>query len=450
MNFLDRLINWVDQHDLFDPNEDPLLIAISGGVDSTVMAHAAKSLGWNFAMAHCNFKLRGKESDGDEVFVESLAEKWQVPFYCTQFDAKSYAREHKCSIQEAARALRYEWFERLAIENDFAKVITAHNMNDSVETAWLNFIKGTGIKGLTGIPVQNKKVVRPLLFAERSEILEYAEAHNLNWREDSSNKEVYYTRNFIRQKLLPLGEAINPSLIQSGSNSLRNLRDLERNYSYFHAQFMEEVLVDKGKEQHLPFAKIQDIPEPAGFLYDWLSRYGFTPEQTRQVVEAMDKKSNLDLISVSGTRLLVDRKELILKESGDNATLEVEVYEDDLMLRIDDQTRLVLQHGWAGEGFPDGTTEIVVASETLSFPMKIRHWQAGDSFKPFGMNGKSQKVQDFFTNLKLTALEKERTFILEDGKGRIVWIMGYRLDERFRVGPGTNRKTKISLVQLEK
>lgn len=433
---------FIQTNRLLLPDERALL-AISGGIDSVVMAHLFRQSGRPLGIAHCNFQLRGAESDGDEAFVRALAASLGAPFYCRTFDAKKQAAVAGQSLQMAARQLRYEWFEQIRAENGYAAVATGHNLNDSVETALLHFIRGTGPTGLGGIPVRNECVIRPLLFASREEIQFYAGQNGLNWREDSSNRTDDYTRNQIRRHLLPRMLEINPAFLSSAGHTLRLIRAADDNLRFLLNRLMGAP--DSNGIYRLNKKDLETLPALAEALFDLFQPFGFFPEQLRQLAENWSQ-TGAEWVSAAGYRLLNDREYLYLSliEAVQEA---LPVQEDDLMLSLPGSGRLLLTPALPGTPFPDGREAVVVDAAKLRFPLHLRRWRPGDTFQPLGMSGKSRKLQDYFTDQKLSRLDKERIWILENGDGSVIWIVGMRADERFKIEAETTKLLKISWVK---
>jgi tRNA(Ile)-lysidine synthase len=434
------------------PDVRPTLLAVSGGVDSVVMAQLFRAAEFPFGIAHCNFQLRGQDSDEDEVFVEKMAATWDVPFFAKRFETETYAEKNSLSIQMAARELRYAWFREIAVENDFARIATAHNLNDSVETALLNFVRGTGLTGLQGIkPLSFGQgsglgLIRPLLFATRAEIESFAKTQKLAWREDSSNFSDDYARNFLRHRVIPLLEELNPNFLHTAARNLIRLRESGENLDFLLQNFLGEKTASDGTF-FIEKQKLAQLPAPRRALREWLKKYDFIEEQARQVAENLDHVG-LEIFSHSGWRLLVDRSKIFLENEIQSLNPELQTIEaNDVMVTLPGGVRLFLTPADPELPFPNGHEAIVVDVEKLLFPLRLRLWKPGDSFQPFGMGGHSQKLQDFFTNAKLSRLEKEKIRVLENGDGAIIWVLGHRLDERFKVTSETKNFLKISCLQ---
>lgn len=423
--------------------EETMLIAISGGVDSVVLAHLWRASGRPMALAHCNFGLRSEASDGDEAFVRDLAAAWDVPILVRRFDTKCFAAEAGISTQMAARDLRYGWFADLLYEGDYAGVATGHHLQDSLETALLHWTRGTGLNGLTGIPLRNGAIIRPLLCATRQDILQYAQENRLSWREDASNTEDTYTRNYLRLHVLPHLENMNPGFWESAARTLQILTDTRDNYRFLLQRFAQQTgeYGDGVLRFHIP--TIQCAPAPEALLFDLFHDCGFNADQIAQLTRHLDV-TGFELRSAGGRRVLVDRDNLLLTRKDLRAMQEpVRIEADDLIVRLPDDSRLVLSPASVEGAFPDGRLEIKVDAEKVKFPLLLRHWKNGDVFYPFGMGGRRQKLQDFLTNLKLSRLEKEKTLVLENADGAIVWALGLRPDERFKVDSSTQSALRI-------
>ena len=454
MNLLERLKGFVQSNHLI-PDERPVLLAVSGGMDSMLMARLFRDAGFAFAIAHCNFQLRGAESDADELFVWQIAETWGAPFFSTRFETKMYADTNGLSIQMAARELRYAWFRQIAGENGFSRIATAHHLNDSLETTLLNFTRGTGLSGLKGIAASTAfdaapgtpevTLIRPVLFATRSEIEKYAHQLQLAWRDDSSNANDDYARNFLRHHVIPLLEQLNPNFLHTAGRNLERLRETDDNLYFLLHNFFSEKTTPEA-EQYIDKQKLAQMPAPRQALRELLKHLGFTGEQARQVAHNTDH-IGLEIHSVSGWRLLNDREKILLVPPDTLRAQDVgqkTIYPDDLMVSMAGGGRMVLMQTDRVTDFPDGRAAIVIDAQRLRFPLILRPWKPGDSFQPFGMDGHSQKLQDFFTNAKLSRLEKEKALVLVNGNGEVIWVVGHRLDERFRTTSGTQKFLKIS------
>lgn len=419
--------------------KDKILLAISGGVDSVVLAHLCKQAELNFSLAHCNFRLRGAESNADEDFVQNLAKKLEVPLYIEYFDTEDYAKENKLSIQMAARKLRYDWFEKLTADLGFTYLLTAHHANDSLETFLINTTRGTGLEGLIGIPEKNKNILRPLLSFTRKQILAYAEANALSWREDSSNLSEKYLRNKIRHKVIPVLAHENPQLMDNFLKTQAHLQDALDLLEEYSQQLHREIITERGEELYLDIQKISEKNKPGAVLYQLLKDYGFRDwEKVESLLTAQSGK----VIFSSTHRLIKNRNELILDRLSSEKFPE---------LKISAETRQKLFPGWklvfekTNTYKKSGRNEIFVDYDKMKFPLLLRKGKPGDWFYPFGMKGR-KKLSKFLKDEKFSLPEKEKIWVLLSGN-KIVWIVGIRPDERFKVTSGSKNILKISLEE---
>lgn len=434
--------------------DEKVLLAVSGGVDSMVMFHLCVQHKFPIVVLHCNFQLRGEESDADAFFVKNAAEVAGIPFYSKSFETAEIAEASGLSIQMAARDLRYQWFVEMADELNINVLATAHHQNDFAETILINLMRGSGLPGLAGIPESilraggRLKVIRPLLGFSKEDIVTWAETAGISWREDSSNVKTDYTRNYVRHRIIPAMEDVQPALLQQIQKSGSNLQQTYANYMFL---LQQQV----GFQQTGPHAfqmnvePLKQIPAPAGAMYDLLKNYGFTPEQARQAATLLNK-SGQEIVSDSGNRLFIDRQKILLElKHSSPVNTAVSIQPDDLMVRLPDSSRLIFTQTLPQENFPDGADTIVVDEAKLQYPLQVRQWQAGDHFQPFGMDGRSRKIQDFLTDLKVARPEKERTLLLLNGNEEVIWVLGHRLDERFKIEKTSGKWLKISWIKPE-
>jgi tRNA(Ile)-lysidine synthase len=424
------------------------VIAISGGIDSVVLAHLCHKLNFNFALAHCNFNLRGKESDADEAFVLELGEQLDVEVFIQNFDTEVYAEENKCSIQMAARELRYDWFSELAQQPNFDYILTAHHADDNLETFLINFTRGTGLNGLTGIPELNDNIARPLLPFSRAIIEAYAKAENITWREDLSNASRKYLRNKLRHDVVPILKEINPQLLDSFQSTLAYLNDT--------ADIVEESLNAVAKraitdiaDDHITFkiSEFKKVNNPKAYLFEMFKDYGFS--EWNDVVNLLDAETG-KYVTSSTHKLTKHREFLILTNCHSELDSEsisknkpvtlsaVEVQKGKV------QTPIGILFFDEADALKDNTqTTIYVDLDKLIYPLELRQWQTGDVFHPIGMKGK-KKVSKYLKDEKLTPIEKENTWVLTS-ENKIVWIIERRADERFKVTGQTKKILKIEL-----
>jgi tRNA(Ile)-lysidine synthase len=421
---------------------DTLLLTVSGGIDSVSLFHIFVEAGIKFSVAHCNFQLRGKESDGDQFFVEELAARNNVQSFTIKFNTKEFAVENKLSIQMAARELRYNWFEKLAAENHFDKIATAHNLNDLVETFFINLTRGSGLKGLTGMKPVNGKIIRPLLFASRTEIVEYANERKITFREDSSNAETKYLRNAIRHKIVPEFEKLNPMFLQSVQHASAILNEAHKHFEHQvetqkHSLFRKQnnlvfICIDKLKETQL---------NPVLF-YEILSDYGFSFDSVEKILNNLDSQPGICFYSETH-KLVKDRDELIIQEI--RLSLIEEFVIEEVCFSLEEPIHLLLKTISNSEDFTINKNKNTATfdKEKITLPLTLRKWQDGDYFYPFGMKGR-KKISDYFTDQKFSVIDKENAWLLISGND-IIWIVGHRADNRFRITETTKDILQIEL-----
>ena len=398
-------------------------------------------LGYACVALHCDFHLRGEESERDAAFARTFAESLGVPFYQTDFDTVAYAREHHLSIEMAARALRYAWFEETRERLGAQAIAVAHHRDDSVETVVMNLIRGTGIRGLTGIRPRNGFVVRPLLCVSRADIVAWLENQGIRYVTDSTNLSDAYTRNFIRLNVLPLLERINPSVREAIARSAEHLSAVASVYAYEIARAREEVIVSEGC---LSIEALCRFPAPEAILYELLKEYGFSRWVSAEVFDALRKESGKVFYSKTH-RLLKDRAYLWI------VPLEREAEKTSFLL---DPSREIYREP-VGLTFrelpitPDFQIEknrrfAYFDADKLRFPLTLRKWREGDWFVPFGMKGR-QKLSDYFSDHKFSRIEKEKAWLLCSGDA-IIWLIGERADNRFRIDSGTKRVLAVNFL----
>ena len=419
------------------------LLTVSGGIDSTIMCELFCRAGFPFAIAHCNFNLRGKESDGDEQLVRTLAAKYKVDVFVQSFPTKQYAEEKNLSIQLAARELRYAWFEELRKQHQFALIATAHHLNDNIETIIYNLIKGTGIRGLRGIPVKHGHIIRPMLFAARQEIEAFQKEHQIAYREDSSNADDKYTRNKIRHLLIPFMKEINPALEKTFATKIDLFTELEELYEKQVSKPVKGLFLERKNEICIPIAKLKKTKNARTVLFEYLKNYGFNTEQVGDILACLDGLTGKQFVTAQA-RLIKDRRFLILSkiEQQDFTTALIHQNDTRVLLGANHLKLTVLKNDDVKIS-PDKNMAFLDLSK-LEFPLVARHWKQGDYFYPFGMKLKKKKLKKFFTDQKVTLNEKETIWVIESNK-KIVWVAGHRSDERFKVQQNTEEVLRIQL-----
>lgn len=423
---------------LFD-RKHKLLVAISGGMDSTVLAHLLRECGYSFALAHCNFKLRAKESDGDELFCEKLAQELGAEFYTISFDTKKYAVASRQSIQMAARELRYEWFDKLLSEKKFDYLLTAHHASDQVETILINLIRGTGSRGMKGILPKNKNTVRPLLHFTREQIETYAKKNKLRYRKDSSNSDDKYERNFLRLHVIPRLKKLNPSLEET---FMRNAGHAAQEQSIVEEQLRLRAKKIFVKNKEAIIARADDIlkvPYASSLLHHVLGPLLFSATHIDNILRALQKDNSTGKTFESGTHLmLIDRGKLILTQKQKHSTANVLIADREALFNTPHLNVEVLKKF----SLPK-KQELIIRETRLVYPLSFRQAGTGDRFQPFGMKH-SKLVSDFFREQKLSMLDKQNKRLLVNGNGDILWIAGMRSDERYRV-----KETETGLLKLK-
>ncbi|HEY4209568.1 MAG TPA: tRNA lysidine(34) synthetase TilS [Puia sp.] len=435
MELLQQLKSFVEKEGLFGPTEI-LLLAVSGGLDSVVLCELCHLAGYRFVMAHANFQLRGEESHRDEAFVRELARKYDKEIVVQRFDTEQYAAERKCSIQVAARELRYGWFEKV---RPGGVVVTAHHLDDNVETLLMNFFKGTGIAGLRAMLPRFGAVVRPLLFASREQLEKFALHRQLEWVEDSSNASDKYTRNYFRRQLIPLLQSVYPGVTSHLGDNIERFRDIEVLYLQAVDLQKRKLFVQKGEEVHIPVMKLQKSRPLSTLVYEIIQAFGFSSRQVAAVVALLNSGSGKYVLS--GThRILRDRKWLIISPLADAPSDHVLVEAPGEKVGYEGgELKLQLTAGAPPSADP---SEAWLDPSAIRFPLLLRRWRPGDYFYPLGMR-KKKKLARFFIDNKLSLAQKERVWVLEMDK-KIIWIVGMRIDDRFKLSAQTGQALKIS------
>jgi tRNA(Ile)-lysidine synthase len=418
-----------------------VVVGLSGGADSTVLLSILSRLGYDCLAAHCNFHLRAKESDRDEKFAYEFAASLRIPFFKQEFDTRTIAKERGISIEMAARNLRYDWFEELRKNEDAVAIAVGHHQDDSVETLLLNLIRGTGIKGLTGIKPRNGQLIRPLLCVSKEDILQYAHAEKLPFIDDSSNSLQEFTRNKIRLLVIPLLKTLNPSINEALVQTMYNLNEAAKVYE---AEIEKKKKIVFDKESgciHIPLLKA--FPSPETLLFELLKDFGFGKEVILEIYKAINSQPGKTFYS-NTHRLVKDRDAFLLtshedeKEKGKIYLIqsnETGIIELPFRMEITctDEFAIQFQRHIA-----------CLDKDKLRFPLLLRKWEPGDRFIPLGMKG-FQKLSDFFTNRKINKLQKEKIWVLLSGED-VVWIVNYRIDDRFKIDLHTKNAYVIRIL----
>jgi tRNA(Ile)-lysidine synthase len=418
--------------------QSTVLIACSGGLDSTVLAYLFHASNIKFSLAHCNFNLRGKESDKDEIFVKNLGSYLNTPVYTTHFNTVAYNEKKRISIQMAARELRYDWFEKIKKKHHINYTLTGHHKDDVLETFLINFTRGTGLDGLTGIPEVNGKILRPLLPFTRKEIQEYAEKNSLVWREDESNSSTKYIRNKIRHDVVPILKSLNPNFFKSFDSTLSHLQDSQYLIHDSIAQLRKELLLKKENASFtIPMSKILQLTNAKANLYEILKPFGFT--NWKDIKNILGAQTGKQLISKTH-KILKNRNELIITKHQHTAQ-EIFTISSETS-RISSPIELTFTDIDTLGEFNKHTAYL--DKQKLKGNLIVRKWQKGDYFYPLGMKGK-KKLSNYFKDSKLSLHEKEAIWILCDSEN-IVWIIGSRMDDRYKITKKTNKIFQIKLI----
>ncbi|MDB4999212.1 MAG: tRNA(Ile)-lysidine synthetase [Mucilaginibacter sp.] len=439
-----QFVEFIEKNKLFKP-DNKILAAVSGGMDSVLMAHLLKAAGFNFGIAHCNFMLRGPEALADQEFTRNLAQQLGVSFYTTNFDTKDYAAAHKISIQMAARELRYQWFGHLCKTDGYRVISLAHHQNDTIETILLNLTRGTGIAGLHGILPVNGQLVRPLLFLTRADIQTIIEQEGFAFVEDSSNSSVKYARNKIRHQVVPLLKELNPSIEATFENNLKHFRDMEILLNQKVEELNRELLVFHNDEVHISLDDIQKLNPQRLLLFKLLQPYNFTDTVIDDLISALGKHSGRVFENADFT-LVVDRGKVIITKRIVRNDDQVEINKTDKDIAYKGY-KLTLLHDDSPLIVKDNPMAVSVDSDLLVYPLTVRAWEQGDYFYPLGMKTR-KKLSDFFINEKIPLNRKNELPILINGNGDIIWIGGYRLSERYKVSENTKKVTIFELIKL--
>ncbi len=434
---LNRLVSFIKQHALFHP-EDRVLLAVSGGRDSVLMAHLFKAGGFNFGIAHCNFNLRKEESLADEQFSSDLAAELDVPFFATSFDTTAYAANHHISIQMAARDLRYQWLEEIRKDFDYQYIAVAHHQNDGIETMLLNLTRGTGISGLHGILPKKNKLIRPLLFLTRDEIDDIFDKTGLSYRDDSSNRSVKYARNKIRLEVIPVLKTLNPNLEQTFEANRRRFADLEILLEN-HIRELKERLFKKisENEYEIPLPELQKLSPLATLLFGLFQPFGFSEAVLHDLSSSWKGPAGKTFHS-SSHQIILDRNRLILNPVKKMPPAEISIEANDSRIRWNEKEFGLSSRDAAEYEISRDSRLAQLDMDLLSFPLTLRTWQNGDQFQPLGMKG-TKKVSDLFIEHKIPLNRKKETGILVNSNGDILWIAGLRIDERYKITGNTKK-----------
>ena len=439
---LSQFTSFIARHDLADAG-DRVLVAVSGGLDSMVLIKLFEESGYAIGIAHANFELRGRESEEDEAFVRQYCKHAGIPFFTQAFETKNYAEASGLSIQMAARELRYTWFGKLLEAEKYHWLATAHHLNDNLETVLMRWTKGVGLDQLTGIPIKREKIIRPLLFATREEILQYAKSKKISWREDSSNTSDDYARNFIRHQVIPRLKEINPSLEETFAHSLDKIKGAYELMQRGLEQLKDSMTRNEGSQFLVDKNLLMLLKNPAFVCYEWLRPFGFEWERCIQMVASLQSQSGTQFLSATH-QAVIDREfivvtpleaalvnEILIEEGQDKAALGPWR----MTLKSHDGAKILTK---VSEGTFDGAR--------IKFPLVWRKWQKGDIFFPLGL-GHRKKVSDFLIDEKVPLSTKNTVTVLASG-GDVVWVVGHRVDDRFKVTVDSKNVLEVSVKHI--
>ena len=458
MNLFQRYLEFIKKENLFSP-KDRLLLAVSGGIDSVVLCELCKQAKFDFKIVHCNFQLRGEESERDEKFVKELGKKYEVEIKVKKFDTEKFAEEKKMSIQEAARVMRYEWFGELVDSSEFGVrshelppsdsqfrtfLLTAHHANDNAETLLMNFCRGTGLHGLTGIPVSYGNIKRPLLCFTKDEIVQFAKENKLEFVEDSSNLSTKYTRNHFRQEIIPAISKVYSQVNENLNANINRFKEIEKLYKIAVGDIKRKLVKEKGSEWHIPVKQLMGYNNRA-LIYEIIADFGFTEKQIDEVIKLAESDSGKYIDSPTVNYRFIKHRHwfiispvnsaesrmIIIEEKDKNVLFEEGVIEVEKLQTTNLKLQTSNHIGW-------------LDSKDLNFPLILRKWKTGDYFYPLGMK-KKKKLSRFFIDQKLSKTEKEKAWVIEMDK-KIIWVVGIRIDERFKVTDQTKSGLKFSYL----
>ncbi|MFA6199759.1 MAG: tRNA lysidine(34) synthetase TilS [Bacteroidales bacterium] len=432
---------YIEEHNLFN-QDDVILLAVSGGIDSMVLCDLFLKSGYKFSIAHCNFHLRGEESNRDESFVTEYATRNNIKLHKKGFDTYGYMKDNGKSLEMSARELRYDWFYEILEEYNYSFIATGHHIDDSIETVLINLLRGTGIAGLHGILQKVNKVIHPLLFIGRKEITEYQKANKLEFVEDSTNATTQYTRNKIRHELIPLMKEISPNFQRTIIKEIDRFRETEEVFRFLIDKAKKELIEVENKQIKISIEKIKALKPQNIYLYELLCEYGFNESTINSIQEALDENSGKQFYSETH-RLIKDREYLIIAENKQDSIKEYHINQDQTSITHPLNLQIEILKDLSFVKIPKVKEIAMLDSDELVFPLVLRKWDKGDSFFPYGMKAE-KKISDYYINLKYSIIDKENQWLLCSGKD-IVWVVGQRIDDRYKITDKTKTIYKIEV-----
>ena len=436
---IEQFLKYIHEEKLFHSSQY-ILLAVSGGADSMLMLHLFTNAGFSVAVAHCNFGLRGSESDGDEQFVADYCDEHNLAFYLKRFNTEEFAIQEGISLEMAARDMRYQWFDSLLNLHKFDFLATAHHQDDVIETFLINLSRGSGIKGLSGIQAKSGRIIRPMLFTNRTEILEYCMRMNIPFRNDSSNLDTIYKRNLIRQEILPLLDQINQAFRKNALKTIANLNETGQLFQQRMSEIKALVYSEDDQGAMIHIDKLLSLSPLRTILFELIRDFGFQVEQIDDIVDSLSKESGRKFFS-GDYRLVKDREYLLISPFHEKSDKFYYIDEDCSKIQIPIHLSFERFDRTADFRFSTHLNTVDLDMDILVFPLILRHWQEGEYFQPLGMTG-LKKVSDFFIDEKYSIPEKENAWILSSGN-KPVWIIGKRLDDRFKITSKTKRILRI-------
>ena len=441
---LQSFCQFIIENKLFRPDEK-IILAVSGGIDSVCMTDLFHEAKYNFAIAHCNFGLRGDESDKDEEFAKKLAKKYKVPFFVQHFNTAEFGESGKISIQMAARELRYAWFKDLLAQQNYDKIAVAHHQNDVLETMLLNLVRGTGIAGFHGITPVKGKLVRPLLFADREDIMKYVAEHHLGWREDSSNESNKYSRNLLRNEVVPLLKKINPDIENTIKQTVEKVSAAEKIFEQYIEELRKEIFTTESQVQYFNLEKFSKRDRTVPVLFELLKEYGFSYPVVKEIFSSLESSPGKKFESPA-CLLVKDRGQLVITRKDLSEFMSLSIDQEVAEIAVG-HFKLTIK-SLSKENFKISSSKDIACLDldTLKFPLELRKWKDGDWFCPLGLN-KKKKLSDFLIDQKVPLNLKDKVYVLTSN-GAIVWVMGHRIDDRFKITEKTGKILSVKYSQF--
>lgn len=436
-----RFQTFVEENELFE-KDDVILLAISGGVDSMVLCDLFQKSDYKFAVAHCNFHLRGEESNRDEEFVVNYCKDHNIKLHLKDFDTFAYMKEHGVSLEMAAREVRYEWFDLLLKENNYTYIATGHHGDDSIETFFINLIRGTGISGLHGILKKVNNIIHPMLFTNRDEIMHYQKANNISFVEDGTNSSTKYTRNKIRHELIPLFKEISPNFQRTILKEIDIFHETEKVFRTLINKAKNEIVEIEGDIVKIPIVKIKELSPVNIYMYELLTEYGFNQSTINSIKDALDETSGKQFYSETH-RLVKDRKYLLITKNVKTSIKEYWISEEQATLTAPLNLQMEVLRDLNFVNIPKTKDIAMLDYSKLKFPLLLRKWKNGDSFYPYGLNGE-KKIATFYKDLKYSIIDKENQWLLCSGED-IIWVVGQRIDDRYKLTKDTETIYRLEM-----